>query len=357
MLIVALLYGCTLISDAEVEAKFGEPAPDADADVDADSDSGTDAGEDTSVDSGTDSDTDTGADSAVDTNVDTDTDTGPDTAVDTGVDTGVDPRTDYISVAGGTMLFLSGGTFSMGSGLGDPDGAYVDHDVTLTHDFYLAQTETTRGEWEADPANASWTYSSLPDYPCTGVPADCPADTMTWYDAAMYANWLSVEEGRTECYLADGTDIAAAYIADPYSCPGYRLPTEAEWEYAARAGVNTRYAGSNTAADVAWTYENAYRTASYAHESCSLAANAWGLCDMSGNLTEWTNDWYGVDGGYSTGAAEIDPPGPSAGSYRVPRGGDWRSTALSSTVSYRGMQPPEAANYTFGFRLARSVAP
>ncbi|GDX78532.1 hypothetical protein LBMAG42_03430 [Deltaproteobacteria bacterium] len=262
----------------------------------------------------------------------------------------------YSAASGATMIYLTGGTFSMGSGLGDSGGSYLDHDVTLSHHFYLAQTETTRGEWETDPSNTSWTYSSLPSYPCTGTTADCPADTMTWYDAGMYANWLSTEEGLTECYLADGTDMAAAYLADPYSCPGYRLPTEAEWEYAARAGVDTTYSGSNTAANVAWTHENAYTMGTYAHSGCSLAANAWGFCDMSGNVWEWTNDWYdSAYGGYGSGVATSDPPGPASGSYRVVRGGYWSTDASLAAVAYRNFYPPSFAYNYCGFRLARSI--
>ena len=179
------------------------------------------------------------------------------------------------------MVRIPAGTFTMGGGAGD-------HQVTLTHDFWIGATEVTRGQWESYSANAGWEYSSMPDYPCTTstTASDCPADTVSWYDVAKYANALSATEGLTLCHLADGTDLASAYLANPYACPGYRLPTEAEWEYAARAGEDTTYSGSNASTDVAWTYENAYGVGTYAHEAATLAPNAWGLYDMSGNVID-----------------------------------------------------------------------
>ena len=301
------------------------------------------------------------SDPGVDTAETGDTADTADTSIDTG-DSGT--GADYVATSGGTMIFISAATFSMGSGMGDPGEDYIDHDVTLTHDFYLGQTEVTRGEWEANPASAGWAYRSVADgYPCTGTLADCPADTLSWYDAAKYVNWLSGEEGLDRCYLADGTDLAAAYLTDPYACTGYRLPTEAEWEYAARAGENTTYAGSNTAADVAWTYENAYSMGTNAHEGCSLSANAWGSCDMSGNVWEWTNDWDDAGhGGYADGSSDVDPAGPATGSAegyegssRVIRGGGWSHNASYATVATRGSGTPSGAGNSFGFRLARSI--
>ena len=299
----------------------------------------TSTAEDTTP-AGTDADTD--ADGDVDSDADGDADSDTDT--DTDADTDSDIETDT-TIWGSRMVRISAGTFTMGGGAGDPDGDYEDHQVTLTHDFWIGETEVTRGQWESYSANAGWVYESMAGYPCTTstTVSDCPADTVSWYDVAKYANALSAAEGMASCYLADGTDLAPTYLTDPHACPGYRLPTEAEWEYAARAGEDTTYAGSNTSTDVAWTSENAYSAGMYGHEVATLAPNAWGLYDMSGNVWEWTNDWYDAEhGGYTDGTSDTDPAGPVTGSgegyegsARVRRGGDWAYDAATAPLSRR----------------------
>jgi formylglycine-generating enzyme required for sulfatase activity len=127
-----------------------------------------------------------------------------------------------------------------------------------------------------------------------------------------------------------------------------RLPTEAEWEYAAKAGGSYAYTTSNTLRDVAWYYSNSGSTT---HAVAGKAANAFGLYDMNGNVWEWNNDWYGA---YSSGAA-VDPIGASSGSSRVDRGGDWHNVAMDATVSIRSSDGPNDANYYVGFRLVRSA--
>ncbi|MFM2160846.1 MAG: hypothetical protein RLZZ383_358 [Pseudomonadota bacterium] len=238
------------------------------------------------------------------------------------------------------MVVIDPGTYTMGGGAADVYGSLSDSDVTLTHSFWMGKSEVTQAEW------AAWTTASdtAPSY-FTGD--DLPVEQVSWLDAARYANALSTAEGLTPCYESDGSAFAAAY-PDPYTCPGYRLPTEAEWEYAARAGEAYIYAGSNTASAVAWTYETSSSTT---HDACTLAENAWGLCDMSGNVFEWTNDWY--EPYYSSGTS-ADPAGPSSGSGRVFRGGAWSDEAAGATVANRYGLSPGFSRNSVGFRLSRS---
>ena len=255
---------------------------------------------------------------------------------------------DYATLWGSEMILLPAGTFTMGGGAGDPDGTYTDHEVTLTHDFWMGETEVTQAQY------ALFTTAADPTPSYFGGYADRPVEMVSWYEVAKYANALSTAEGLTPCYLTDGTELAAAYLTDPYSCPGYRLPTEAEWEYAARAGEDMTYAGSSTIGDVAWYATN---SGGMTHSACGLTANAWGLCDMSGNVWEWTGDWYSSSyDGYGTGSGTTDPPGPTSGSDRVVRGGAWTLGASYATVSGRdGVAPPYYVFGDIGFRLSRSI--
>ena len=265
------------------------------------------------------------------------------------VDSGVPP-----TALGAELLLITAGTFSMASGRGDPDEYLLDHEVTVSRDFWLGRSELTRTLWDADPTHAGWPYAT--EYPCTGEASACPAVPVTWSEAAIYLNGLSANEGFALCYLEDGSDLDLAWAGDPASCPGYRLPTEAEWEYAARAGQDTEFSGSDTAGDVAWTSENAVQEGTFGHEVCQLSPNAWGLCDMSGNAWEWTGDWYDAAfGGYGDGGAGEDPAGPTAGEYRVIRGGDWNFDTTFARVARRTADAPvDSFISAVGLRVART---
>ena len=177
---------------------------------------------------------------------------------------------------------IPAGTFEMGSDNGDSDERPV-HTVTLTRDFYMSKYETTQAQYEAVTApNPS---------PLTGD-NNRPVEEVSWFDAIRFANALSAREGLNPCYDNDGNVLGGAG-GNPYQCEGYRLPTEAEWEYACRAGTTTDYYfGDDTSqvGDYAWYIFNSGSTT---HPVGQKQPNAWGLYDMHGNVWEWVYDWYG----------------------------------------------------------------
>ncbi len=242
---------------------------------------------------------------------------------------------DYSLADGGTMVAIAAGSFVMGTSDYGPS-----HNITLSHDFWIGQTEVTQGQWHAvmgtDPSR----------YSCGD---DCPVETVSWQDAARYANAVSTSEGLPSCYTASGSDLASSLAGDPYACEGYRLPTEAEWEYAANADDYYAYAGSNSANNVAWTADN---SGGPPHEVATLTANAWGLYDMSGNVWEWVNDWY--DANYYTTSPSTDPKGPSSGSNRGARGGSWVFGSGNSRIAQRSAGSPTATDAGLGFRILRT---
>ncbi|MBM3259977.1 MAG: SUMF1/EgtB/PvdO family nonheme iron enzyme, partial [Candidatus Sericytochromatia bacterium] len=184
---------------------------------------------------------------------------------------------------------------------------------------------------------------------------------VSWYDAIAYANALSVADGLPEAYNlsnCNGTpgtgNYSCRYVTltayTPYATTGWRLPTEAEWEYAYRAGSSTAWyfgSDSNLLGTYAWFDGNSY---SMTHPVAQKKPNAWGLYDMAGNVYEWCWDWYGDYPGTVT-----DPVGPTEGSFRVRRGGSWAADASGTRAAHRGDDDPGARrNLYIGFRLARS---
>ena len=231
-------------------------------------------------------------------------------------------------------------------------------------DMYVCDHEVTRGEFKevmgTDPSAAS-AY----DKDGNGLTGDAvlnnPVNHVNWYAAIAYCNKLSLKENLTPCYSVSGvTDWEnLAYNSIPTSrnstwdaltydkeADGYRLPTEAEWEWLARGGENYTYAGSNTVDDVAWYISNTNDTGS--REVKTKKANGYGLYDMSGNVYEWCYDWYG-----SVRSSTADT-GASSGSNRVQRGGSWISFASICAVSYRYYNLPYYRGINYGFRVVRS---
>jgi len=225
------------------------------------------------------------------------------------------------------------GSFMMGSPAGEAGRSDNEslHRVTITRPFSLQVTEVTQGQYRALMSINPSKFSSCGD--------DCPVEQVSWREAAAYANALSRMDGLPECYTGDEFK--------GLSCKGYRLPTEAEWEYAARAGSTGARHGNLDA--IAWYRSN---SGGKTHPVGKKQPNAWGLYDMIGNVWEWTNDWY--EKNYSGSAT--DPTGPVGGSERVNGGGgSWNFDASYCRSARRGGSVPDSRFYTLGFRLARSL--
>ncbi|AEE54382.1 formylglycine-generating enzyme family protein [Haliscomenobacter hydrossis] len=234
-----------------------------------------------------------------------------------------------------SMVLVKGGTFQMG------EVKKNSHQVTLS-DFLIAKRQLTFDEFDAF---CKATSRELPSDRNWGR-GDRPAINVNWFDAVDYCNWRSQEEGLQQVY-----HVNMEQVTPNWSANGYRLPTEAEWEYAARGGSESQgftYAGSRKVLEVAWFSEN---SGGSTHLVGQKKTNELGLFDMSGNVWEWCWDWHAA---YPNSFIN-DPRGPSAGSRRVLRGGSWLNEAELCHVATRLNYNPLYADNRFGFRLARSV--
>jgi formylglycine-generating enzyme required for sulfatase activity len=216
------------------------------------------------------------------------------------------------------------------------------HRVTLSG-FYLAKYEVTVGQFREFIYTSDYITPNNP-WDRSGQTENHPASNVSWFDAVQYCNWRSLKENLTPAYRIQGETITWNRSAN-----GYRLPTEAEWEYACRAGTTTPYSTGTTLGDgAAWTNSNSKDSA---HPIGQKAANQWGLYDMHGNVGEWCWDWYG---NYPS-AAQRDPAGAATGYRRVYRGGAYYSPNASylRSASRHSNSSSARSSYT-GFRLARS---
>ncbi len=235
------------------------------------------------------------------------------------------------SKASEDMVFIKGGCFEMGDTFGDgsPDEKPV-HEVCLD-DFYIGEHEVTQGEWrEIMGSNPSFFKN------CGN---DCPVENVSWNDVQEFIRKLNEKTGTN-----------------------YRLPTEAEWEYAAKErGKNVKFGtGKDTIGpdesnfNAKLEHKEPYsRSGIYREETLtvkSFSANLLGLYDMSGNVWEWVSDWY--DRGYYKNSPHSNPMGPSKGSHRVVRGGSWNQRASTARTTYRIFIRPKNKDFIFGFRLA-----
>ena len=218
------------------------------------------------------------------------------------------------------MVYVSGGTFTMGctSEQADcGDGEKPSHRVTLSS-YYTSKYEVTQSQWESVMGSNPSDNKNCPT---------CPVDKVSWHDIQEFLRKLNAHTGVN-----------------------YRLPTEAEWEYAARGGAKSRgyqYSGSNNLSSVAWYKDNSEEST---HRVGSKSANELGLYDMSGNVWEWCQDWYGD---YS-GSSATNPKGQYSGERRVLRGGSWYYSAVICRVAYRRHISPGYRSDDLGFRVARS---
>ena len=219
------------------------------------------------------------------------------------------------------MVFVEGGTFTMGATSEQGDDAYKDeyptHEVTLS-DYYIGETEVTQALWEA-------VMGSNPSY-FRGD--NLPVENVSYDDVKEFITKLNQKTGKT-----------------------FRLPTEAEWEYAARGGKKSKgykYSGSNNINDVAWYKDN---SDDKTHPVKTKQPNELGIYDMSGNVLEWCSDRHGS---YSNNA-QTNPQGQSSGSYRVLRGGSWYINASHCRASYRSYASISFLDFYLGLRLVMEI--
>jgi formylglycine-generating enzyme required for sulfatase activity len=246
------------------------------------------------------------------------------------------------------MVKVTGGTFQMGSTSGDSDEKPV-HSVTVSS-FWISKHEVTQKEW-MDVMGAA---PELPWFSIRGMGDNFPAYNISWYDAVKFCNTLSDNEGLTKAYSLSGSVIRPTVELVP-GAEGYRLPTEAEWEYAARGGKDSEgytYSGSNTVDDVAWYTGN---SESKTHSVGGKQANELGLYDMSGNVWEWCWDGYGS---YSSSAqTNPTPTGDTSSTGCVLRGGCWNYSDSHARSASRDHAHLSYQRSDIGFRVARSVTP
>jgi len=224
-----------------------------------------------------------------------------------------------VNSIGVKLAYIPAGVFEMGSGV-DESGRQDDellHRVELTRAFRIGVTEVTQAQWEAIMGFNRSNFKG----------ENLPIEKISWRDVVSFCKKLSEKEGKV-----------------------YRLPTEAEWEYACRAGSMSRFSGTGDIDDMAWYAEN---SGDKTHPVGEKGANAWGLYDMHGNVSEWCGDRYRAD--YPEEDV-VDPNGPAEGKYRVVRGGSWSSFERACRCAARSSVPVSYQLKQTGFRVLMEVS-
>jgi formylglycine-generating enzyme required for sulfatase activity len=247
------------------------------------------------------------------------------------------------------MAFIPGGTFQMGSSDGEPNESPV-HTVTVS-DFWLDTTEVTQKEFY-DLMAITYSGYLFPNWYDNGNGDNYPAYNVSWFEAILYCNAKTKASGSIDTvyrYTYRWNTAALDGLSTDMTKRGYRLPTEAEWEYACRGETTTAYYwGSNSIDSYSWYDSNSGPSI---HPVAQKQPNTFDLYDMSGNLWEWCNDW---NENYST-VEQVDPTGPASGYDRVLRGGCWYYSAWFLRSSQRLLGSPGGRDIYRGFRVALPV--
>ena len=260
------------------------------------------------------------------------------------------------------MVSIHAGTFMMGSPTTEPGrrGDETQHSVTLSS-FKMSKYQVTQEQYQAVMGTNPSYFSSNPQ--AGETQGKRPVEGVSWYDAIVFCNKLSIKEGLSPAYSISGRTDPAVWGSVPTDynttwdavkivtgSTGYRLPTEAQWEYACRAGTTTAYNTGATISDNTGWYKS--NSGDKTHQVGLKPANAWGLYDMHGNVEEWCWDWIGS---YPS-EAQTNPMGASSGFFRVLRGGYWSLSAedlrSATRVSYQAYRR-DYGHISLGFRLVR----
>jgi formylglycine-generating enzyme required for sulfatase activity len=254
--------------------------------------------------------------------------------------TGTEQDSSFTNSVGMQFVRIPAGSFMMGSPDNDREAQHFEkpqHQVTISKPFYIGRYEVTQEQWKVVMGSNPYTLDrSNPFYGLPGMAEritrpDHPA-TVSWNDAQAFISRLNEREGGNR----------------------YRLPSEAQWEYAARAGTTTAYSFGDNKTDLerhAWFGEDF--NSGGTHPVGQKLPNAWGLHDVHGNAWEWVQDWF--DPGYYARSPATEPTGPAQGAKRVVRGGSWHTTATSWRTAFRRDYEPDYRGISIGFRVLRTA--